>query len=677
MRFVTIIALFYPFFSLSQNETRLDEIIDSLEAVANSTQHDTTRINALVAWDQYIYIEDPELDFQINQKIAEICDRNLRNQNLSPSELKYYYKRKCSSSNVLGLLLVDKGDYIRAQDYLLESKSIAESLGDTSLLAGPVNNLGLMYKTIGLHEKSLEFYLLAMDLDGDSDWSRSIYLNNIAIAYVEMDKIKLAKNYYEQSIQLSEETGNYQNQANAIGNLGEIYFRTMDYDSALYYFLGSLDVNREIGNIIGEYFILNRIGMAYLRLKDPDKALEYCLQSYDISKVKSSLLQERDCHRCLYLSYQALGQKSKAFDHIEIFKTLDDSLLNDVKMEEIMGVQYQMEYEKQLLEDSLAISTQQKIKEVQLNADLKTKNIIQYVLYVGIFALILVAIVLYRNFRLKQKDNEIIAEQKRIVENQKFLVEEKNQEITDSITYAKRLQEAILPTREKIKALLPDSFVLYIPKDIVAGDFYWLEETEEKVLFAIADCTGHGVPGALVSVVCNNSLNRAVREFKLIHPSEILDKTRELVIETFKSSNTTVKDGMDIALCCFDLKTRELEYAGANNSLYLLRSGELIEFKADKEPIGTFTNPTPFTNHIIATQENDQIFLFTDGFADQFGGEKGKKYKYKPFKEFLINSSHNSAVKQKASLENEFSRWLGDYEQIDDVCVMGVKFIKP
>jgi len=326
----------------------------------------------------------------------------------------------------------------------------------------------------------------------------------------------------------------------------------------------------------------------------------------------------------------------------------------------------------------------------------------------------------------------------------RFEVEEKNREILDSIEYALRIQTAILPPTRLVKQYLEDSFILYKPKDIVAGDFYWMESVElekerngeiekegkelenwrnselEKVvdtqhnspnqqisnspisdnsliLFAACDCTGHGVPGAMVSVVCHNALNRAVREFGLTQPAAILDKTAEIVIENFSKSEEDIKDGMDISLCSYNTKTKELQWAGANNPLWILKrvdngkltidndtceqhsplsidNYQLLETKADKQPIGMNENSKPFTNHSFNLNTGDVIYLFTDGFADQFGGETGeKKLTRKRFKEVLLSIQHLPMQEQRNALDNFIIDFRKEVEQIDDILVMGVR----
>lgn len=257
------------------------------------------------------------------------------------------------------------------------------------------------------------------------------------------------------------------------------------------------------------------------------------------------------------------------------------------------------------------------------------------------------------------------------IEIQKNKIEAQKKEITDSINYARRIQTAIFPPIHLVKESLKDSFILYKPKDVVAGDFYWLEKKEGKILFAVADCTGHGVPGAMVSVICNDSLNRAVREYGLCEPAKILDKVRVLVLEEFMQSDEEVKDGMDIALCLLD--GYHLKFAGANNPLWIIRNGELLETKGDKQPVGRFDNYNPFKCHSFRLEKGDILFLFSDGFVDQFGGEKCKKFKAKAFRSLLMGIRYLPMEEQRVFIEKTFDDWKGKLEQIDDVCVMGVR----
>ncbi len=274
-----------------------------------------------------------------------------------------------------------------------------------------------------------------------------------------------------------------------------------------------------------------------------------------------------------------------------------------------------------------------------------------------------------------QERTEEMVRQKDEVERQSRKVVELYKNVTDSIRYAKRLQESILPPEKRIKELLPDSFVLYRPKDIVSGDFYWVQRVGDKVLFAAVDCTGHGVPGAFMSLVGHNGLNQAIRQRRFVHPSEVLMDLNQIAYEMLhRDRDQFVRDGMDIALCALDTERMELEYAGANSPLYLVRDGNVMQYTADKRPIGGFEpDGTGFTDHRIKLKKGDVVYIFSDGYADQFGGEKGKKFMYRQFRE-LLSSIHTQPMdRQKGLLIEALNEWKGPHEQVDDILVIGMR----
>jgi serine phosphatase RsbU (regulator of sigma subunit) len=314
-----------------------------------------------------------------------------------------------------------------------------------------------------------------------------------------------------------------------------------------------------------------------------------------------------------------------------------------------------------------------------------------YTLYIVSFVLIIFITTRISIYRVRQKNKLLeetvkertkeIASQNTVLEKQKSEILEINEDLLSSIKYAKRIQNTILTSPEILSTYFNDFFVYYLPKDIVSGDFYWARKFGNKIIWSAVDCTGHGVPGAFVSIVGNNALVRSTNEFGLSQPAEILNKLRELVIEAFKAQGTNdVKDGMDLALTSLDLDTLELNYAGANNPLIIIRNKKIIEVKADKQPIGDFEKIEPFTNHKIQLEKGDCVYLYTDGYIDQFGGKDkasrergGKKYKSKPFKDLLIEISDLPMKEQKTILKETFNEWRGDIDQIDDVCVFGVR----
>jgi len=256
-------------------------------------------------------------------------------------------------------------------------------------------------------------------------------------------------------------------------------------------------------------------------------------------------------------------------------------------------------------------------------------------------------------------------------------IDEKNKDITDSIHYAKRIQEAILPSDALMRQLLPDSFVLYKPKDIVSGDFYWLEQWGNQLLIAAVDCTGHGVPGAFMSIVAHNILTQTVNVLGLAKPALILNQTNTQLAKKLNQNpeEATVRDGMDIALCAINYKKSTMEFAGANNPLWIIREGKIIEIPGDKFPVGEFMGIElqQFTNHEWELQRNDRIYIFTDGYADQFGGPKGKKFKYRQLQELLLEIHLKPMAEQKAILDATIGQWRGDLEQVDDILVIGIR----
>jgi serine phosphatase RsbU (regulator of sigma subunit) len=315
------------------------------------------------------------------------------------------------------------------------------------------------------------------------------------------------------------------------------------------------------------------------------------------------------------------------------------------------------------------------------------RTIWAYLVYFVIFVILIFAVIQLATQRVKRQNQKLeetvqertreIAEQNTQLEQQKTEITQKTTDILDSIQYAKRIQSTILPPASRLNELFHEHFVFYRPKDIVSGDFYWAREVQGKTIFSAIDCTGHGVPGSLVSIVGNNGLLRAVNEFKLTEPHAILDKLREIVVGAFRSEGQSdVKDGMDIALCSIDYETGTLKYAGANNECVIIRNGELFELKPDKQPIGQFIDAKPFSQKEFQLEDNDCIYLYTDGYVDQFGGDKLKKFKSRPFKTMLAGLAHLPMNEQFEAVQRAFDSWKADLDQVDDVCVFAVRYKK-
>ena len=417
----------------------------------------------------------------------------------------------------------------------------------------------------------------------------------------------------------------------------------------------------------------NNLANVYFKMANVKEAKNNALGSMELAEQLGYPVNIKRSAEILSKIYNKEGNGEKALEMYKLFIKMKDSLNNEANQKAAIQQQAKYEYEKQKV-----LNDAEYEKQIAIEKQAKEKQIIITTTTAGGLVLVIVFLIfIFNRLRITKKQKEVIEQQKLEVEQQKNIVEhahsqleEKNQEIMDSITYAKRIQNAILPPNKLVNKYLSNSFILYKPKDIVAGDFYWLEHIGDKVLFAAADCTGHGVPGAMVSVVCHNALNRSVREYGLTDPGAILDKTREIVVQEFEKSDEEVKDGMDIALCL--LEGNKLHYAGAHNPLWIIRKGEIIETKANKQPIGQFDNPEPYTTHSFKLEKGDSIYIFSDGYVDQFGGEKGKKFKTKAFRDLLLSIQDNTMEEQKSIIDDVFEKWKENLEQLDDVCVIGI-----
>lgn len=287
---------------------------------------------------------------------------------------------------------------------------------------------------------------------------------------------------------------------------------------------------------------------------------------------------------------------------------------------------------------------------------------------------------LRENAALKDKVNreleDKVKERTREIQNQKEQIEKQNKEIKYSFDYAKRIQSTVLPPSDVFETLFAEHFIFFKPRDIVSGDFYWISQKEQKIIITASDCTGHGVPGSLMSMLGITMLHEIVNEKDFNRSDKILNELRTNIARTLKQEGKPgeQKDGMDMVLLIYDRTTGELEFSGANNPMYIIRKGKMIEYKGNNMPVAYYDNMTDFTRHTIKLQKGDKVYLFTDGFPDQFGGPDGKKFKYKPFKELLLEVHERPMEEQRRILGMVFDEWKGNLDQIDDVLVIGLRF---
>lgn len=577
-----------------------------------------------------------------------------------------YLKGEADAYNNIGIIHDYQGQYAESLSNYFKALPIQKKINDEEGLSYTYNNIGLIYSNQGNYKEALKNYTMAVELrkkNNDQTGVSSTY-NNIGILHMYAKDYEKALENYFASIKIDSAIHDMNGVGASLSNVGLVYMDLKDYEKAHEYFSKSLSIREQLKDKRGIANSCNNFGTLYQKQKKFNEAREFLLKGLEIGQQLGSKDLIVYSYQMLYTIEEEIGNKAKAFDYYKLFVAYGDSIVNETNTKQQTEAEMQFKFDQQQAEER---SKQE--KQDLINKQQKQRQ--YYILWTLIF--IIAMILLFMWYLNKQR--KIERTQRIQINDQKQLVEKKNREILDSITYAKRIQTAILPPDKLVKEYLADSFVLYKPKDIVAGDFYWIEPLKDQIIFAVADCTGHGVPGALVSVVCHNALNRSVREFQLLDPAEILNKTRELIIHEFQKSDEIVNDGMDISICSLNLATRILEWSGANSPLWIIKHGEkeIIELKPSKQPIGQFMSYLPFQTTTITLEKNDTIYLFSDGFADQFGGNSGKKMKAKRMKELFISIQDQTMNQQKRSIEKFFDDWKSNLEQVDDVCVIGLK----
>ncbi len=563
----------------------------------------------------------------------------------------------------LGIFYYRQGNIPLAMEYYEKSLKVKEELGDKKGKAVVYESIGIIHKEQGDISPALYYYKKSLALYEELNFKQGIsqLCNNIGTLYKSKGDFPLAMDCFRKSLEIREKIGDKKGIAESLNNIGQSYQDQGDFKLAMEYCQKSMLLRKELGDKAGLVFSYHDMGEIYLRNGNLKTAQEMAETGLSMANEISMPVAINRHANLLCNIYEAQGDGLKALKMHRLSVQMKDSLNNEETQRAAIRQQTKYEFEK-----VRAISEAEHQNQLTIEKEAKAKQSIITYFTAGTLGLVGVFLIVVFN-RLK-----VTRKQKGIIEVAHQVLEEKNREITDSINYAKRIQSAILPPTKLFKEYLPNSFILYKPKDIVAGDFYWLEYKNGKILFAVADCTGHGVPGAMVSVICNNGLNRSVREHGLTDPGQILDRTREIVIEEFEKSEEEVKDGMDIALC--SLASGKLQFAGANNPLWIIRNGEVIEIKADKQPIGKTREIEPFTTRAFNLEHGDAIYVFSDGYVDQFGGGKGKKFKAKALKELLLSIQDKTMEDQKRIIDEAFEKWKGKLEQIDDVCVVGIKF---
>ncbi len=585
--------------------------------------------------------------------------------------------------------------------YLQQGLALAEQLNYDAGIALLSNSIGATYTDMGEFSKAMEAHVRALKITektNDRGGLASCYIN-MSLVYSHQGDEKKSRPYLLKALQLYDETNLKRGMAVTYINLGASYYTTDQNDSAIHCFIKGRAIAKELNRPSWEAHCISGLAQCYSDIGDSVRAntlikqalavfdslqddyelcntysayAQICTEQANYKKAEQLHFAAMDIARKIGMSdmektiwinlsemYEKSGQHAQAYDALQKHMQIKDSLQNESTIRHQQDLEAVYQNEKN--QARIALMTKESaLQDTYLTA-----------LVVGCLLLLLFLFVLYNRSQLRKRTNVQLA-------SQNAIIEEKNKDITDSINYARRIQEALLPSAALLKNQFADAFVFYRPRDIVSGDFWWCTEKDGRFLLAAADCTGHGVPGGFMSVMSAAFLSELINEKGVTQPAEILNLLRAKVIGALKqnaekSDNMSeVKDGMDITMCCFS--PGSLDIACANNPAWIVRNKELKEIPADKFPVGIYHNELmPFTLRHEPLQPGDMIYLFSDGYADQFGGPDGKKFKYRQMKELFVSVSALPCDEQLQMVTEKFDSWKGANEQVDDVLVIGIR----
>jgi tetratricopeptide (TPR) repeat protein len=711
--------------------------IDSLQQVLKNSKEDTSKVNTLIAlsWQNYGIGESQEAirlaeESQALSKKINFTKGVIKSQihlGIFHVALNEYDKaldlystaqalaEKAGEKGLVskartnrGILYLGKGEHQKALDEFNKALVIDLELNNKTDIGKCYTNIGIVYNYMGNFPKSLEYYLNALKIHESLGEKKSIVNCNVNIGtvYTSMKKPEKAIEYFNKALSIANELGDKRGIAKSNSNMGVAYARLKSYDKALGCFNKAVDLYTQLGNKSGVSKSYSSIGALYEDQNNYGVALEYykkslaiaeelgdkeiitsellcigsinyALKNYKVAQeylLKSVALGEQiqsndnlaSAYELLSKNLYATGNYKQAYDYHEKYSDLVDSLFNVENSQKISDIRTNFEVEKK--ENELKL--EQEKKDTITREETRRQVIIRNSIIICAVLFLVLAFLIFRNLQQSRKANEIIKLQKKEVEHQKELVEENRKEILDSIHYAKRIQNTLLANKELINANLPNNFIYFNPKDIVSGDFYWATKKDNRFYLAVCDSTGHGVPGAFMSLLNISFLNEAVNERNIQKPNEIFDHVRQRLIENISQEGQ--KDGMDGILICLELETKRLTYSAAHNSPVIVKNNTVVHLTADKMPVGKGELNKPFILYEI-NETDATLYLYTDGYADQFGGPKGKKFKYKQLDELLLSIADLDENNQKLALTEVFDKWKGNLEQVDDVCVLGIR----
>ncbi len=573
----------------------------------------------------------------------------------------------CKAQIQKARLMLNQANYRSAVRLLVEALKVSKQISDRTYEATCHNYLGMAYDYQGVYNEALGHYRQAASIykEENNIEGLSQSWNNMGVVFDLQKMSDSAVYYYGSSLVLDKRRGDSIGVAGSYLNLGLIELERENLQLAEDYFLraeGIYDESMDIDGLSAAYTNLSEL---YLRLGDLSKMLDYNRKSMEIAEMLGDQQQLLDNYEVLIRAYKNEGAYEQAFQMSEKRYRLKDSIFNKSLTTEINALKEQYESEQAKLE----LEKQKKINESQ-QEELFWRDVTMYgVSTAGIVLLIMGFFLLRNNRRISQINSQLVESQQEL-RHQQEQIEAQNKDIKASIMYASDIQSAILPTDDRLNAVIGNHLLLYMPKDIVSGDFYWVQEWNGSKLIAVADCTGHGVPGAFMSIMCSNVLNHVVREKNITDPGTLLTEVNIELRDRLKSDQLSTRDGMDLTILC--VYGDKVEFSGAMNSIYTVTTEGVIQHKGESESIGgTTPNEFKFETHELNVNPGDSIFLTSDGFQDQFGGPNGKKFMRRRLKELMAEAHRLPENQWEKVFVDAFHEWRGAHEQVDDICLMG------
>jgi len=570
---------------------------------------------------------------------------------------------KTRTSLALAMQMQYTTEYKKSAIYFQEGISLAEKLGDKQLLAQAYNGFGNLFGLQKQMDPAAEYFNKALIISKELNDVRKVSVILMNLANIEYNKAYYSNDFkkcneayneaYKWAIQ-AKDTGQ---QISTLGNWGMSLGDEGKFELSIEKLNKAIELAKIANHKSDLIFLYHYLGRTLGSMKDNTKAVEAFSESLKLAFEFKDVDYQSENYYCMAESNYELGNYKTAYDLFEKYKATEDTISSKEITNELNSIKTKYDSEKK----------QQEIEMLKLSAN--RDRIVKISLMGGALLLLVLAFLMFNRYRLKEKTNKLLEEQNAIIS-------EKNKDISDSINYAKKIQEAIFPSDIEIAKVFPQHFILSLPKDVVSGDFYWFTQSDNLKIFVVADCTGHGVPGAFMSMIGNTLLNQIVIERKILRPDLILNELRKEIIKSLKQGeDSKSRDGMDLSLICLNTNTNLLQVSCANNPVWIVKTdGALLEIKPDKQPIGYVSSePQDFSLNTIQLQKGDTVYQFSDGYADQFGGEKGKKFKYNQLKELLSNSKDIGMDEQLSILKNSFEKWKGNLVQIDDVLVTGIR----